>query len=175
MARIRTQDRVVWRPQSALPYEAFTLPRKWAHTFDTSDTLPYRVGLELEGDRDGPRCRAVRVDADPDGPPVTASGLRAIPLGRLTEIATASVIGHVAGAITEMSDSELAEFVKRSVERTSDPHLREVAHIYLSAPSKPTRAVHEHWPFVSYSTAARWVMLARRRGFLPPAERRKKR
>lgn len=69
-----------------------------------------------------------------------------------------------AGAVVEARSAD---------SRTNDARLHEVAEVYTAAQEtgKPTEAVG-HELFTSYSTAARLVMEARRRGFLPPAERR---
>ncbi len=53
-----------------------------------------------------------------------------------------------------------------------DDFLQEVARVYSEAwtdKAHPTQAVRE-WGQVAYGTAAKWVMRARRRGFLGPAQ-----
>jgi hypothetical protein len=163
------EERVRWRP-------GLTLPRQWTETFDASERLPYRVELELEGDRDGPQCRAIRLVARP-GETITASGLREVPLGQLIRLSAIEALGADMQAAADAvmasrfggSMSESGDVIEPA-DHASDEHLQRVAEVYLAARKKPTQAVHDNWPFVSYSTAARWVGLARRRGFIPPPE-----
>jgi hypothetical protein len=159
-------DWVPWRP-------GLSLPRAWEFEFKGYEDLPYDIELSLVADDGGPHCRSVRITAQ-SGEFVTASGLRDVPLGHLVQIAAGAFAAVAAGWPTFSIEVAEGGSIHRA-DHTSDEHLREVAEVYRSAREKPTRAVHNIWPWVSYSTAARWVMLARRRGFLPPADRRKKR
>jgi hypothetical protein len=63
-----------------------------------------------------------------------------------------------------------AELRHHSYQRIDDALLQEVSDVYRTADRHPTKAVAERFG-VPRPTAARWVMTARRRGFLEPAER----
>lgn len=63
-----------------------------------------------------------------------------------------------------------AELRRHSYQRIDEGHLREVADVYQAAERHPTKAVAERFG-VPRPTAARWVMTARARRFLPPAKR----
>jgi hypothetical protein len=64
-----------------------------------------------------------------------------------------------------------AELRRHGYQRVDDNHLREVADVYQAAQQHPTKAVAEKFS-VPRPTAARWVLVARQRGFLDPAVRR---
>jgi hypothetical protein len=167
-----------WRP-------GFAIPARFTTTID-GDWLPYRVELDLAVNDDEVSCSAVKLEAREDGEPVTARGMRGIPLGECIRLATASALRptrHEAGQVVvdllgpraerrdNMAEQELAS--RGPQRRMSEDWLREAAEIYSSAEEKPTQAVerlHSQAP-ISYSTAARWVMQARQRGFLPPTKR----
>jgi hypothetical protein len=149
--------------------------------------LPYVVELELAVEEGSdPVCQALRLVARDGGEPVSARRVREIPLAECMQIATTTAMFPVerdsAGRVTSVrvapgkNESELAEAWKLASGRprpvsSSDEHLRKVAAVYMKASEKPTRAVQDAFGPVSHSTAARWVGQARRRGFLPPAER----
>jgi hypothetical protein len=67
-----------------------------------------------------------------------------------------------------------AELRRHSYQRIDDAHLHEVSDVYRTAERHPTKAVAERFG-VPRPTAARWVMTARKRGFLEPPERPVKR
>jgi hypothetical protein len=159
---------VPWRP-------GYYLPPHFTTILD-GEGLPYLLELDFVT-QDGPECRAVRFHARDDGESISARGIREIPLGE----AIGESIGLAAAPVEERdgqlivnlpAKSRTGEAFKLARERgVSDRKLREVAAIYRAAHEKPTQAVQRHPAFapISYSTAARWVMEARRRGFLPPA------
>ena len=70
-------------------------------------------------------------------------------------------------------DQSLAAATPRRGVRVSDEHLLNVARVYrnaLAAGEPPTAAVEKKF-FTKRANAGRWVMEARRRGFLDPAPR----
>lgn len=91
----------------------------------------------------------------------------------------AAVLGLDDEAALRAAEREMTG--RRLTWRVTDDHLRDVARIYREAEGQigsrgvpePTKAVYEHFKDqASRPTAARWVMEARRRGFLPPAPER---
>jgi hypothetical protein len=76
--------------------------------------------------------------------------------------------GKLPGSATEAIRAELR---RHSYQRIDDAHLHKVSEVYRAAERHPTKAVAERFG-VPRPTAARWVMTARTRGFLAPAERR---
>jgi hypothetical protein len=156
------------------------LPSRFTTVIE-GDWLPYRVELDLAATPGDVTCLAVRLEAREDGDPVTARGVRDVPLGECIRLATASsrrvvreedgqLVIELAGPLGEMEEFDLGSRPQRRVDKA---RLREAADIYVDAKENPTKAVrerHSQGP-ISYSTAARWVMEARRLGFLPPAKR----
>ena len=72
---------------------------------------------------------------------------------------------------SEQYRADVERVVRRSRRRNTvtDDFLRDVARVYrANADSAPVEAVRETYGPVGYSTAARYVKLARDRGFLPP-------
>ena len=140
----------------------------------------HRRVLDFEADKHGPACRSIRLIARDGAPPIGARTVRGVPVQECinTAIGAAAVreehrpgvkvITFGGGSRDVTEQHTLAAQV---APRMTDEHLREVADIYSRALEKPTRAVHDHFAPVSYSTAARWVSHARQRGFLPPTGR----
>jgi len=169
-----------WRP-------GYALPRRWKATVEAV-ALPYTVELEFTAGDDGPSCRAVRLEAR-DGGEISPSKLR-FPLGKCIQLAIGAAAlreGRGPGGINysfagstpgshwpgdSSSRVEAFKLARPADVRTKDARLREVAEIYKGAQEqgKPTLAVQDAL-HCSYSTAARLVGEARRRGFLPPARR----
>ena len=168
------QWRFDWRPGFAIP-DRFTAAI-------AGDWLPCRVQLDLAVNGSELHCVALSLESPEDGAPVTARGLREVPLGECIRLAAAAALcpmerkpGEVKiklGGPSDMTEPmELAS--RRPQRRISDDWLREAASIYQAATENPTQAVerqHSQAP-ISYSTASRWVEEARRRGFLPPTTR----
>jgi hypothetical protein len=164
---------IPWRP-------GYFLPGRWKTTLD-GDDVPYLLELDFLADEQGPDCHAMRFVTRDGGEPISARRLRAVPVAECIQLA----IGAAAVRTEQKKSGELVlelggggpdaseQFRKARPpdQRTSDEHLREVAAVYRSNNEKPTQAVQDAWP-ISYSTAARWVMQARQRGFLPPTKRR---
>jgi hypothetical protein len=169
----------------------YWLPGRWKTTFEAADSY-YIVELEFTtASARGPSCRTVRLAAK-DGAEITVRGIQAVPLGKLIQLAigTAALekdphprydpttgnakpafyIGGVTGFVPARGVDRFKE--PRDV-RTTDARLQEVAEVYKAAQptSKPTQAVQAAL-FTSYPTAARLVGEARRRGFLPPTDRK---
>lgn len=171
---------VPWRP-------GYFLPAYWQATVDGPD-LSYLVELEFVVGDNGPSCRAVRFIAREGGIEISPREIRHVPVGRCVQLAI--------GAVAKVEDQapprpgarlsyggerpgtyapagvEAFKLARPSDSRTKDARLREVAEIYKAAEEsgKPTQAVQDAL-YMSYSTAARLVGEARRRGFLPPSRR----
>jgi len=143
--------------------------------------LPYLVELEFAVGGDGPQCRTIRVDARDDGPPIGAREIRKVPIGECIQLAIASAAMRVERQSDAISYqigggrpnvTEQVRLARPADKRTRDAHLRDVAETYRAheETGKPTQAVENVFG-CPYSTAARWVMQARARGFLPPTTR----
>jgi hypothetical protein len=144
-----------------------------------AEHLPYLVELDLVASDTDVHCEAVRLSARDGGKPVTARGLRDVPLGECIRFVVAGMLRPVikkpgsitiplGGGIGDVAgEFELADTGKKRQKRVlTDEHLREVARVYLAAEGKkPTQAVQNHpcWAPQTYSTAARWVYEARHR------------
>jgi hypothetical protein len=172
--QVRTAPRggfVSWRP-------GYGLPLHWTTSIDRAD-LPYVVELEFASGEAGPRCEALQVRAREDGQPITARRIRDIPIAECIQLAIASaavreehepnVVSYTLGGTDLTEQAKLARSPEHGT--GSDAHLREIAKTYNEATTNKTQAVQDAWPFYSYSTCARWVMEARRRGFIPPTKR----
>ena len=167
---------VAWRP-------GYGLPRRWTSRLD-GDHLPYVVELDFVADDErGPDCRSVRFLVREGGEPIAGRAIREVPITECLNVAIGAaaareeqrpgeVVYRIGGGDPDVTEQH--QLAARAP-RTSDEHLREVADVYSRTPEKPTQAVQHHFAPTSYSTAARWVMQARRRGFLPPAQRGPKR
>lgn len=117
--------------------------------------LPYAVtvSLDLTGP---PAVEWMRCERWDDGPAVTQTGLRGVPIR--TVIAAARHALEVRGATLLPLD--------RTRTALTDEHLAEVAKIYrLFSGYAPVAAVARHWNKPP-NTARRWVALARARGLL---------
>jgi hypothetical protein len=162
------------------------MPEAYTAEVDNPEA-PYVAELDLQVGASGDlECRTVTVSQRPGGPPVTARGLRSLPLGQLVQAAAAAgalsvapgsngsvVMTPLLGRSAEVDGAyELSRARAREGGRgaLTDEHYRKVAAVYTRAERHPTKAVHLHkaWAPISYSTAARWVGEARRRGYLPP-------
>lgn len=120
------------------------------------DVHGYDVGMTIELVDHLPVCRELVVrQRRPDGKPVTLAGIRDIPLARLMREALGQAPRHTVAS-----------------KGPTDTALRLVAAIYREALAHgdpaPANAV---WQAIggSRSTTGRWIVLARRRGFLGPA------
>jgi hypothetical protein len=152
------------------------LPGRWKTVLDGED-LPYLVELEFAAGDAGADCRAIRFVTRDVAAPISARLLRSIPIAECIQAAIASAAVREERRSNEIAYTfggrDITEQMEhaRAAPRNSDEHLRAVAEVYSRADEKPTQAVQDAWPFNSYSTASRWVMQARRRGFLPPTTR----
>ncbi|HEX2363279.1 MAG TPA: hypothetical protein VHI11_14520 [Jiangellaceae bacterium] len=139
--------------------------------------LPGPVTLRvLVEDARSPRVTEISVT----GRSLTGGDLRKIPLARLRDAATTAASfrplmgedGEITGGAQPIpSTTAVRTALRRSRRPIDQEHLTEVADVYDAAETRPTQAVADRFG-VPRSTAARWVWLARRSGFLPPAERR---
>ena len=104
--------------------------------------------------------------------------LRRFPLAEWVRYACSMVgVGNQGGVQTTSAEWKTETYradVERVIPQTwrrnvlTDDFLKEVARVYrANADSAPIEAIREAWPS-AHSTAARWVRLARDRGYLPP-------
>lgn len=156
----------------------------------TPQTGPiWSIDLRFEAVDGRVECTGLTLSAaDPDSPgAVNRSVLRSIPVGALLQEAREDhgldLLGLLqpfkptvkAARLGDLQAHDLGLGAKGSkVGRPplSTEQLREVAKIYLSAPSKPTKAVQDHFDF-DYEKAARWVRIARQRGLIAPTSKGK--
>jgi hypothetical protein len=153
------------------------LPEEFTARFAVKDD--HTVEMEIATVDGAPVCNSVRVIRHPGRPSLTGHELRRFPLGDWVAFACSMVgVGNQGGAQTTQSEwrseeyrSDLERVVRRSRRRTSvtDEFLREVARVYrANADSAPVEAVRKVLGPAAYSTAVRWVKLARQRNLLPP-------
>lgn len=114
---------------------------------------------------------------------LTATTLRKLPLGAILYDLRELGWKRTQKWASEMAAEGFEEFaadarrkadIDRGTRRRGVPPLSEVAAVYSQAVRQrdnPTDAVRAHWT-VAHSTAAKWVMRARREKYLPPAKRR---
>jgi hypothetical protein len=157
---------VSWRPD-------YALPRRWRSTLD-AEHLSYRVELEFATRNGTPECWALRLVARDDGDAISASRVREVRIEECIRVAITAAAMRIERRDDEIvftpGSTDLTERVELASRPGSDDHLREVAKVYEQASEKPTLAVEKAF-VVPHSTAARWVVEARRRGFLLPTTR----
>lgn len=161
----------------------YALPSRFSASID-AEWLAYRVELELEAGAESTiRCVGLTLSARDGGKAVTAREMRTVPLGECIQLATSAALRpaeRTEDALTihfRPTDATAAwQAASRGPQRrVTDELLQEVADIYLAAEHKPTNAVRwQHSRRPSYSTAARWVMEARKRGLIPPTKETKR-
>lgn len=125
--------------------------------------LDYEVEIEVELREGRYEVDAVRVARKSDGPEVGGEAIRAIP------VKTIMNFGAVKAAPELFSRYQREDLFKR----VNDEALGLVADLYRWAAmvgEPPTQTVAAHLFHGVRPTAARWVMRARDRGFLGPAE-----
>lgn len=142
-----------------------------------------RCELEIEI-RDGrPECLAIHCHGRP-GSGVTGKRLRDLALDTYVREATATASRPRGDSgdgwtwasqdVDQFTDALSTLPARRRRRRVDDEHLRRVAAVYSEAMAKlsphPVEEVVDVFR-VSRSTAGRWVMLARQRGFLGPTKR----
>lgn len=162
-------------------------------------TLPYTVSMNYDIHEKQPRLRSLTLipeqrsrtiipTADDGiagqlfyGQPteVTSEGLRKLPIRRLQQLAVLAAVHaepkiggqHRLEKWADLYASALPDTpAKRSPrKRLTDDHYRQVAEVYRGAFKNPTSAVMAKM-HASRSTAGRWVVEARRRGFLGPTK-----
>lgn len=166
----------------------FALPR--AFTIEPTDES--RPLLDVKVDHERATCVAVRAR---EGAPLTTTSVRqpvdafvksavyVLALERLDAPARDRVTGEEISAGTwvhvhRRRDRDEHDRIVRERRRgvaLSDTFLADVARVYregIELKQPPTQLVADEL-YGSRSSAGRWVMEARRRGFLPPTERRK--
>lgn len=151
------------------------LPEQFTARFTVKND--HTVEMDIATENGAPVCNAVRVVRHPGRPSLTGHELRRFPLGDWVAFACSMVAVGNQGVRSTAADwqsegyrADMERVVRRSRRRNTvtDDLLREVAGVYrANADSAPVEAVRETFGPVGYSTAARYVKLARDRGFLP--------
>lgn len=148
------------------------VPRRFsAKVWDLGD-LP--CDLELEAQLEGGRFVLTRLCGfrREGGPALTSEILRAVPVARVLR----AVLEAITHDVSRSGDGRV-HFSMTRVDREAGPtdeNLRRVARVYRGAHlvgMPPTKAVQDHFG-LARSTAGRWVMEARRQGFLGPGTER---
>lgn len=160
--------------------------------------LPVHLEITIELEEGRPVCTELRCRQREGGPPITGTLLRDLKIATLVAQTTQHVAlrlmwrnGRWEGvhALSEDPDREYEDALSalaaeyRSVvrrpkrgQRWSDDHFKEIARLYReklkSGSRSPNRDLANALQFEA-STVSKWVMEARRRGFLGPAERGK--
>jgi len=141
----------------------------------------HRVELDIVVKEESPTCEAIRVQRNPARPPLSGAELRRLPIHNWVTMATAQAAltpsKESRGAWSPPSEEEARQLWGQVEERVSrrtmtDDHLREVATEYREALKHdergPREAIGDKYR-VAPSTAARYIKLARDRGFLGKA------
>lgn len=167
--------------------ERFELVREYEVRF-SDPAIPYEIEMEVRVEDGAPRCHELRVSRREGGPPITGEGLRRLPLGRILEraapLAARVRTGRKRGPVvrTVRTHDDIRDFYAewrlskhRRPRSVDDELLRRVAEVYRAAQRRgdPPTATVAQVLHGSRSSAGRWVMLARERGFLGPALDRK--
>ena len=157
------------------------LPEKFLARFTVKDD--HTVELEIATEQGVPVCNVVRVLRHSGRPSLSGHELRRFPLGEWVTFACSMVgVGNQGLATTsadwksEQYRADVERVVRRARRRNTvtDDFLRDVARVYkVNASSAPVEAVREAFGPIGHSTAARYVKLARDRGFLPKTTRGK--
>lgn len=161
------------------------LPERIEVTMPGSVDLLPALSMTIEVLEGVPRCTALTISAQAGGREVRSGDLRAVPIERLVEdISTwasgdvissdsgAAEVRRTVGSVNEARDRsvrrEIQEVRANSRRAMSDDLLRSVAEVYRQhAEERPVEAVRRAFA-TSHRTAARYVSLARSRGYLPP-------
>jgi hypothetical protein len=133
-------------------------------------------------------CTDVRIEPiDQEHPPAvtTEKVLRRIPLARFVDKIRIEDLTNEMGSLVGIpGPGRLGDLAQEAIRQLSEgqqskrgrprtrgkDHFAEVARVYVSSPTKPTKAVAEHFDVTS-STAANWVSRARELGLIAPTTR----
>lgn len=184
------------RWQEYPPGLGWWLPSRFVTWVEDATVLPNDVRLHLRIHDGEPNCDLVellaqktyRSSATPNmkyvqAVPITSKGLRQVPVANLirTSILAALArrpVGDDGSVLHAQLDDWAALYARPDVperrrgKRLGDEHFQAVSAVYrnaLSAGLPPVQEVARRF-HVSGSTAGRWVVEARRRGFLGPAQ-----
>ncbi len=160
--------------------EGFVLPRRVRVKVAgeaTDEHLPFAGEAELRYQGGRMEVTSLALRQVEGGPPVTGEILRAIPRALVREVVRRLMqVDLLSGRRTPpaamLATPRPRDMAARGL---SDEALMLTASIYRRAyvvGDAPARAVHEILG-IPRSTAGRWIMLARQRGFLGPTEERK--
>jgi hypothetical protein len=152
------------------------IPERFIARFIKKDD--HTVEMEIGVEEGVPVCNVVKVIRHPGRPSLTGHELRRFPLADRMAYACSRVgVGNQGGVATTAAEwrseqyrSDIERVTRRSRRRNTvtDDFLRDVARVYrANADSAPVDAVRGTFGPIAYSTAARYVKLARDRGFLP--------
>lgn len=154
------------------------VPRSYRVHVDEEEPLPYVVDMEIEYDDDEDRfvVTSLKCSKKEGGEGVTTEGLRSIPVSKLVQRA----VDHPE-FLGELERHEgfvvLTPFTPHDItgRGPSDEALRYLAAAYKFSYAiwePPTQGVMKRLN-LPRATAGKWVMLARRRGFLGPTDERR--
>ncbi len=137
----------------------------------TGEPFDLVLAVELQGGRFV--CRDLRVTQVDGGPPVTGEALRRIPVSEVIRTALEDTIVRGEQIGPELWEAAPMGAPRRDIARhgPTDEALKHVAAIYRfthALGESPTKGVQERLG-LPRSTAARWVALARERGYLGAA------
>lgn len=154
------------------------LPSPFTARFEFPDDHTVEMDVAIEGG--APVVQVIRIERNPSRPPLWGSELRRLPLKEWVAFA----VGQTAlterpskpgvAAWSTTTDEEAAAISDDARRRTrrrgiTDELLRDVATTYrANVDDRPRDAVAERYT-VALATAARYIKLARERGFLGPA------
>jgi hypothetical protein len=152
------------------------IPERFIARFIVKDD--HTVEMDIAVEDGAPVCNVVKVTRHLGRPSLTGHELRRFPLGDWVAYACSRVgVGNQGGVATTAAEwqseqyrTDIERVVRRSRRRNTvtDDFLRDVARVYrANADSAPVDAVRDTFGPIAYSTAARYVKLARDRGFLP--------
>jgi hypothetical protein len=186
-----------------LPYGAWVIPASFEVVIEMPQQLPYTVSLRFSVTDDRPVCNSMTLEPErryraifptgdggiggwlyhPVRTELTSKGLREVPVGRLQRQAVLAAIHAPRGVGERPRPHRLEDWAdiyaaqqdapsRKPGDRLDDDHYRKVAEIYRQATRSPTAEVAKKLN-ASRSSAGRWVMVARQKGFLGETTRGK--
>ncbi len=152
----------------------------------TATVGDYEVEVLVEPRGDDPQfvATSVRVSATEGGPPVKTDTLRRLRLATIVDqVVTGAAMPFDGGVVDgnqllRPPSAAVAAGIQYATHASrrrdlDDDRLAEVAKVYREAQAageSTRKALVKHFDLGSIDTAAKWIVKARRRGFLPPAE-----
>lgn len=159
-------------PQDLVPYLGNRLlPRSFEATVKDPD-LPYDLTLRVRVEDGVPRIVELVCADRKNGEGIDGRGLRALPMTQLL----AEACAERERVSDRKRDRPVTEGSTYQRQPMTDELLEQVAQVYRSAEplGRPVEAVAEYFStetrWVPRNTVRRWVMEARKRGFLEPSQ-----